>query len=198
MAIIDPQTQTSKTLYHLMVQSILPRPIAWVLTRNKNETFNLAPFSFFNGICSDPPILMISVGHKEPHVKKDTWTNIENSGDFVVHIPSVVDRADVAASAEVLDYGESEIDRLNLETVTESGWPLPRLKLCKAAFLCGRHQIIEVGNKPQGLILGEIKSVWLEDAAHKWDGERLVIDESIIDPLARLGKNQYASINTLP
>src|SRR3989344_4559272 len=55
----------SAQAYHLMIQTIIPRPIAWALTVNLNQTFNLAPFSFFNGIAGNPPAVMMSIGYKQ-------------------------------------------------------------------------------------------------------------------------------------
>ena len=70
-------------VYYTMIQTLVPRPIAWVLTDNGNDSFNLAPFSYFNGVASDPPLLMISVGKKPDGTLKDTRTNIIERNEFV-------------------------------------------------------------------------------------------------------------------
>lgn len=184
-------------LYHLMVQMIVPRPIAWILTENKSGSFNLAPFSYFNGVSSDPPILSFSVGKKKSGEKKDTWKNLERTGSFVVHIPSVPHAETVTNSADELEYGESEIEKLALEIETPAGWKLPRLKETKIAMFCDVHQVIEVGNKPQGLVLGEIKSIWLSDETAKAEGKKILIPPSQLDPLGRLGRSQYTGVEPL-
>ena len=107
---IDPHR-----LYHVMIQTIIPRPIAWVLSDNGNGSYNLAPFSFFNGVASNPLLLMISVGYKDDTTKKDTWVNIEERKDFVVHVPSGESAQEVVASAVTLSHGESEVEKLHLK-----------------------------------------------------------------------------------
>ena len=83
---LDLSTLDPKTIYQTMIQCIVPRPIAWVLTDNGDRSFNLAPFSYFNGVSSRPPIISISAGKKRDGSKKDTWKNIEERTLFVVHL----------------------------------------------------------------------------------------------------------------
>lgn len=198
MAILNVSNCTPHQMYHLMVQTIIPRPIAWVLSQNKDASLNLAPFSYFNGVSSDPPLVMISVGKKSNGLKKDTWVNIQEGRPFVIHIAGTTDRQNVTGSSESLDYGVSEPERLKLKTTPVEGWPLPRIASCKAAFLCGKYRIIEIGDKPQGLILAQIQSLWLEDTILEEKAGHYLVDTAGIDPLARLGKDQYGAIRILP
>ena len=102
---------SSSACYFAMTQVLIPRPIAWVLTENHHHNFNLAPFSFFTGICSDPPIVMISAGKKsedaEKGMPKDTRKNILEKKAFVIHIPSPDDLTSVNASDKSWPYGQS-------------------------------------------------------------------------------------------
>jgi flavin reductase (DIM6/NTAB) family NADH-FMN oxidoreductase RutF len=75
-------------IHRVMLQTIVPRPIAWMLSDNGDGGYNLAPFSYFSGITSEPPLSMISAGRKADGSRKDTWRNIEERADFVVHIAS--------------------------------------------------------------------------------------------------------------
>src|SRR5580692_967947 len=118
-----------------MIQLVIPRPIAWVLSDNGNGTHNLAPFSFFNAITSNPPILMLSVSWKDEAHHKDTWANISERNNFVVHIPSGEQVHDVSNSSSVLPHGVSEIDKFHISTQSVEGWPLPRIRDAKVAFL---------------------------------------------------------------
>ena len=86
--LLDLADLKPNTCYHLMTQTLLPRPIAWVLSASEEGELNLAPFSFFNGVCSNPPIVMLSIGKKTPEEAKDTRQNILSGRDFVIHIPS--------------------------------------------------------------------------------------------------------------
>jgi flavin reductase (DIM6/NTAB) family NADH-FMN oxidoreductase RutF len=178
-------------LYFLMIQLVIPRPIAWVLSDNGNGTFNLAPFSFFNAITSNPPILMISAGWKDEATHKDTWTNIAKRNNFVVHLPSSDQVHDVSNTSSSLPHGVSEADKFHIPLENVEGWPMPRVKAAKIAFMCEKYAIHEIGQDPQALILGKIKHMWIEDAAVTQQKNRIIVDPQKIDPLSRLGGNHY-------
>lgn len=195
--ILDYDLLSAKEVYFNMIQCIVPRPIAWVLSDNGNTSWNLAPFSYFNGVTSKPPVISISVGKKRDGSKKDTWRNIEERGHFVVHVSSVASAGLLSQTSEALEWGESEVDRHRVELMTEDGFPLPRVKEAQIAMLCDRHRIVEVGDGPQGLILGRVRKVWLDDglAAEK-DGQ-IVLDQARLDPLSRLGWNDYSGLGAI-
>ncbi len=85
MAIIDPQSLSVRQIYELMTGCIMPRPIAFVSKRSKEGIANLAPFSYFTGISSNPPTLCFAPSRKRDGSKKDTLINIEQTGEFVVN-----------------------------------------------------------------------------------------------------------------
>lgn len=186
-------TQTSpQRVYHLMIQTIVPRPIAWVLSDSGDGGYNLAPFSYFNGISSDPPVLMISVGRKADGSRKDTWRNIDERSEFVLHIGHRELIDPIVDSAAPLPHGDSEIDMLGMTTAPVDGFRLPRLEGPRVAMFCERYAIHLIGEPGQGLILGRVLGIWLDDAiATERDG-RLIVDATKLDPLARLGGNDYA------
>jgi len=85
----DANDLSAKDAYALLISAIVPRPIAWVSTVDRDGRVNLAPFSFFTGICSRPPLLAVSIGQRRwqgTWQPKDTLANIEATGDLVVHI----------------------------------------------------------------------------------------------------------------
>ena len=91
--------------YHLLTQTVIPRPIAWVLSQNDTEAgsnYNLAPFSFFNVICSNPPLMMLSIGKKTDDDLKDTRHNILSGREFVIDIASLSQAEPLNASAAAL------------------------------------------------------------------------------------------------
>ena len=184
-------------VYYTLIQSIVPRPIAWVLSEHANGAHNLAPFSYFNGVSSHPPIVSISVGRKSDGSQKDTWHNIEHRHHFVIHIPHREMAEAVTASAASLGQEESEIELLNLETETVEGWPLPRLKESRIALLCERYAIHAIGAAPQGLILGKVTAAYLDDEIIETDGHRLTIHAKQLDPVARLGGNDYTTLGEI-
>jgi len=195
--LFEQKNYSSGAFYQLMIQSIVPRPIAWVLSRNPNGTFNVAPFSFFNGVASEPPLLMISVGWKDETTQKDTWVNVDERNEFVVHIPPADMAEAMVATSKTLPLGESEIDFAKLETVSVDGQTLPRLSGPRVAMFCRKHKIIELGTERMGMIIGEITAIWADDEAVRMEGRRAHIDARKIDPVARLGGLQYGFLGDI-
>jgi len=182
--------------YHLMTQTIIPRPIAWALTDSNSGGFNLAPFSYFTAVSSAPPILMISVGNKPNGDKKDTLVNVVNTKKMVIHIASEQDAALVTQTAASLPHGESELTAAALKTVPFEGFSLPRLAQCDIAYGCELYEIKELGDVPQSLIFVEIKQVYISDNVIELDEkQRIKVHAERINPLARLGGGEYATIN---
>ncbi len=149
--------------YFTMTQTVLPRPIAWILSENDDAGFNLAPFSYFNAIASDPPIIMFSVGIQPDGSKKDTLVNIEERDAFVINIASVSQLPELNQTSATLAAGVSEVDANNIDTSSIEGFHLPRVSQSKVAMCCTKYEIQTIGNRNQSLILGEIQSIWVDD-----------------------------------
>lgn len=181
--------------YHLMTQTIIPRPIAWALTDSGNGSLNLAPFSYFTAVSSEPAILMLSVGKKPNGDKKDTLVNITNNKKIVIHIASEHDAQLVTQTAQTLAHGESELTQSNIKTTDFNGFSLPRLSNCDIAYGCELYEIKELGETPQSLIFVEVKQIYLNDEVIELDEkQRVKVHADKIKPLARLGGGEYASI----
>ncbi len=192
---VDFTTISPTQAYFSMIQTLIPRPIAWVLSENAAGDYNLAPFSYFNAVCSDPPLVMLSIGRKPDGSPKDTRVNNEQRSHFVVHIAHRDLAEAVTASSATLAYGDSEVGRLGLETVPYQGFPLPRLAACRVAFACERYEIREIGNAKQTLLLGLVRALYVDDAAVIADAKgRTKIDAAQIDPLGRLGGGEYSTM----
>ena len=190
--LIDLSTCRPSQVYAYLTQTLIPRPIAWVLSENENGTLNLAPFSYFSAICSDPPLVLLSVGKKPDGTFKDTRVNIEQRDQFVIHIPRRDQAELVSASSATLPAGDSEVARLGLATQPLEGFPLPRLADCAVAYGCTRWEIQEIGGVPQSLILGRVEYLYVADSLAKRDERgRLFVDAAALDPLGRLGLDQY-------
>lgn len=185
--------------YHLMTQTIIPRPIAWALTDSGNGSFNLAPFSYFTAVSSAPPILMLSVGKKPNGDNKDTLTNIISNKKMVIHIASEQHANLVTQTAQTLAHGESELTHNKIITTEFSGFSLPRLAQCDIAYGCELYEIKELGDIPQSLIFVEVKQVYINNKVADIDvdthgKERITVHADRIKPLARLGGGEYATI----
>lgn len=192
---LDFKTLTPNQCYGAMVQSIVPRPIAWVLSDNGDDSFNVAPFSFFTGICSDPPLLMLSIGKKSVSEEKDTRVNIRERSKFVVHIPSTRHLEQVNKTSATLAHGESEIGTANLELIDIDGFALPRIAGCDIALACHLYRIDEIGAVPQAVIYGEIEFIIADhDLVVPHPKGHFQLNSSALDPLARLGGSNYGNL----
>ena len=191
--------------YHLMTQTIIPRPIAWVLTNstsgnNDQNNLNLAPFSYFTAISSDPALLMLSVGKKPNGDLKDTLTNVLKNKKMVIHIAGEQLADIVTQTAATLAHGDSELASINdeiLETVPFDGFTLPRLAQCDIAYACELFEIKEIGDIPQTLIFAEIKQLYVSPKVTTVNDGRIKIHADSVNPLARLGASEYSGI-TIP
>jgi len=179
-------------IYLTLTQTVIPRPVAWVLSENLDGGSNLAPFSFFNALCSNPPLIMISVGRRQDGSLKDTQANIEARREFVVHIGHWEQLDSLNESSATLPSGESETQRLGLETVCFEQFRLPRLVDARVAFACSRYQIQEIGNSGNTLILGRVHGVYLADGVVGKDNrDRPKICADKINPIGRLGASEF-------
>lgn len=184
--------------YHLMTQTIIPRPIAWALTDSSNGSFNLAPFSYFTAVASAPPILMLSVGKKPNGDNKDTLINVINNEKMVIHIASEQQASLVTQTAQTLAHGESELSHTKLATTEFTDFSLPRLAQCDIAYGCELYEIKELGDVPQSLIFVEVKQLYINDSVVDVGAHgkgRIKIHADKVNPLARLGGGEYAAIN---
>lgn len=195
---IDFKTLNPAQAYHLMTQSIVPRPIAWVLTENESSEsaspYNLAPFSYFNAVASDPPILMFSIGMKPDGGKKDTLLNIEHSEKLVIHIASTEHIQTLNQSAASLPYGESELTQSALSTTAFDGFELPRLSDVRIALGCTLNHFHVIGNAAQTLVFVNLETAFYSDDIVQQDKNngRITVNAESLDPLARMGGSNYA------
>jgi flavin reductase (DIM6/NTAB) family NADH-FMN oxidoreductase RutF len=195
---IDFADQAPGRVYSIMAQTIMPRPIAWVLSENAGGNYNLAPFSYFAPICSDPPLFMISVSKKADGTLKDTRANILERNDFVVHIPSWEQLEVMNNSASALAAGVSEVDELGIALTDFSGSRLPRLKEARVAMACSLYEIREIGNGPYAMILGRISRVYIADEAIvEQSDDQLRISPAVLNPVGRLGGPQYTELGNV-
>lgn len=188
MPSFDPAAMRARELYALMIGAIVPRPIAFVSTLSADGVANCAPFSYFMGVSSQPPILAISVGVRRDGRPKDTAANIRATGEFVVNVVDVaLAQACVQASAEV----EPEVDEFLLAGLEKQPSELvrpPRIAASPVQMECRLERCLEIGAAPQHLILGEVLRFHVAERVWK-DG---AIDIAALDPLGRLGGELYA------
>lgn len=197
--ILDMSDMNKLQAYHTLTQVVVPRPVAWVLSENESSELNLAPYSYFSAVCSDPPVVMISVGPAKPDgSEKDTYRNILSKKKFVIHIAGSDMAHAVTQSSASLDHGVSEVERCGLELDEFEGFSLPRVKGPAIALACSLYQHQDIGNNNQHLIFGEIEKIWLDDSVVSEDEKgRMKIDAAKVDPLSRLGGTEYQTFGEI-
>ncbi len=195
--IVDFTEMSGSRIYHLMTQTIIPRPIAWILTENTDTTFNVAPFSYFTAVSSSPALLMVSIGKKSDGTNKDTLVNIKRTGKAVIHIASMDDMDMLNASSAELPANDSEVSRLNLKTQVLEGFSLPRLTSAPIAYACVLDEIKSLDTAAQQLVFLRVQSLYLNDDVVENHEGRLKINAHAVNPLARLGAGEYSGINNI-
>ena len=196
--IIDLSELKPAQVYFQMIQTLIPRPIAWVLSEIEQGRYNLAPFSYFNAICSNPPLIMLSIGKKPDGSFKDTRVNIEQRRDFVVHIAHSEVLEDLNQSSATLDADVSEIEQLGIETTGFAGSRLPRIKTCKIAYACECYDIHELGSTPQSIIYGKVNHIYIDDDITSTnDKGRLKVHADKLKPVSRLGADEFMSFGEI-
>lgn len=177
--------------YQLMAQSIIPRPIAWVVTEHEGVV-NVAPFSYFMGLSSEPPTMIISIGHKSDGSQKDTLRNLRTSKKCTICMvdESLLEKMHFSSKELADDVSEAELFDIALHRPFEQ-FP-PMVRGTPTAFFCELHQEIDLkGSKTIPLVV-EIKQQFIDDTVIV-DSERLTLSYA---PLARVGK-EYALLGKM-
>ncbi len=166
-----------RVIYNLLIGLVAPRPIALVTSRSEAGALNAAPFSAYNYLCTDPPVVGIGVTDRPggEFVPKDTARNIRRGGEFVVNVVTedLMKQMNICATdfpAEV-----SEIEMAGLHTAASSVVGVPRLAEAHAALECVEHATIEIGRSR--IILGRVVAMYVEDKFVDPKGPYIKADE---------------------
>ena len=184
---VDFQGLSARERYKLMAGFIVPRPIALVTSTGVGGIVNAAPFSLFNMLGEDPPLVMISINKNDSGSLKDTSTNILATGEFVVHI---VDEPMAQAMHEcgaTLPPDVSELDVAGLAVVACNAVRPPRIVSAPAAFECVLHEVLESGTRH--VFIGRI--LWLHARDGLVDLERHHVHLDGFLPVGRFGAGLY-------
>lgn len=201
--LVDLEEMASAAVYQLLTQVVVPRPIAWVVSDNgdgaaEDARWNLAPYSFFNAVASDPPTVMFSVGPSRRADGavgvKDTLSNLSIRAHHTISLPHRDLLDAVEATSSEVPFGESEFSLAGLEPVTWE-WPVPRPAGVRVALGCTVDRIVPIADGPQRVVLARIHVLWVEDAAVGQDDKgRPLVDATLLDPLLRIGSGSYAAM----
>jgi flavin reductase (DIM6/NTAB) family NADH-FMN oxidoreductase RutF len=194
--LFDFATLGAQDCYKLMVSTITPRPIAWVISQDLDGRVNAAPFSFFNAFAGDPPVIGIGVGSHAPGRPKDTRANIRDTGQFVVNLVGAAQAETMNITAIDFDHGVSELAEAGLTTLASTKVKPPRIAESPVAMECELMQIVELGAN-SGLVLGRILAMHINDEA-MIDPARCYVDTPKLGLIGRMhGAGWYARTTDL-
>lgn len=188
----SPEELSERDNYKFMIGSIIPRPIALITSVSKDEVLNIAPFSYFNIVTSNPPIVSVAFQRKNG-AQKDTARNILENKEAVIHIVDTGNVEDANQTAATLPANESELERTTFTLDSSEKVAIPSLKEAKIRFEVELFQHVEVedeGVVGADLILLKIKEYHIAEA---------IYDEGRIDPdalgaISRLAGHDYAEV----
>lgn len=193
---LDFETLPQRDAYAWMINAITPRPIAWVSTISAAGQTNLAPFSFFQGVCSNPPTLMFSGAINRHGVRKDTVINVGQVPEFVVNIVSYALAELMNLTATPLPHGESEFEKFGIASAASLKVRPPRVAAAPVAFECRLDRIVDIGSGPgsSNVVFGTIVCAHVSEAVLGADGQ---IDPAKLDTIGRMGGDNYVRTREL-
>jgi flavin reductase (DIM6/NTAB) family NADH-FMN oxidoreductase RutF len=174
--------------YKLLLATVVPRPIAWITTRDTDGAVNLAPFSFFNVFGSDPATVGIGIGSKAPREPKDTRANIRATEQFVVNLVPFALAEEMRITSIAFPKGVEEPKEARLELTSCERVSVPRIAQAPVSMECAFMQEIALGGF--SLVLGQILLVHIHDEA-VIDPQRQYIDTSKLDLIGRMEGGWY-------
>lgn len=192
---LDVASMSTKDRYKMMASTIVPRPVAFVTSMDKDGILNAAPFSFFNAISDDPPAIMVSFQPKGDGVFKDTPRNIRTRGEFVVNLVdyALVEKMNLCASEQLPEISEPDLAGLDTEPCEIVG--IPRIAASPISLECRRRLGIDIGFG-RLVEIGDVVGFHVRDDLI--DADRLHVAGERADLIARMhGADWYARTTDL-
>lgn len=197
---VNPSDISHSELYNVFLNTVAPRPIAWVSTVSAAGRPNLAPFSFFNCVCVDPPLLAFAPGMRQAKSvsaatgvahgeAKDTLRNVRETGEFVVNIVTFDLLEPMNLTSGEYDASVNEFELAKVTAVKSTVVRPARVAESPVNFECKLHQIIDFSPTPtsSSLVIGRVVAVHVDDRYVK-EGK---IDRNALDLIGRMGGIQY-------
>ncbi len=190
----DPAEWSTKRTYHFLTSAVAPRPIAWVTTVDpESGATNAAPFSWYQSVCAEPPLIILALAFRPGGVEKDTLRNIRAGGGFVVNIATVEQVGAVVATSQDLPAGTSELEAAGLATTPARRVKAPYIAASPVHLECELFETHQYGGDDgTTLVVGRIVYVHADDEVLD---ERGSVDPAKVTFLARLGGRDYAAID---
>ncbi|MGX9965788.1 flavin reductase family protein [Roseomonas sp. F4] len=181
--LFDLDALPAASRYKLLTSTVVPRPIAWVVTQDTAGVMNAAPYSFFNVFGADPPIVALGIGNRPSGSAKDTGANIAATGEFTVCL--VREDALPAMNITAADFpkGVDEVAAAGLATLPSTKVRPPRLAASPVALECTLFKTVELGS--HSLVLGLVRAMHIVESA-VMDVERCYIDSPALGLVGRM------------
>lgn len=194
---INPDTLPNLSVYKLMSGSILPRPIGWVSSVDAEGRPNLAPYSFFNGVCPNPPhVLFCPNIRRTDGSNKDTLNNVRATGEFVLNIVTETLAAAMNITAAEVPADVDEFEAAGLTIAPSVTVKPPRVAESPIHFECKVAQIVDISDEPGGgsVVIGRVVHLHIDDRL-LIDGDK--IDLAALQPVGRLAGGGYCRVTDL-
>ena len=191
MKIIDPKELSTSEFYQYMVEAVVPRPIAFASTVDREGRVNLSPYSFFNAVSSHPPVLVFSpVNRTRDNTSKDTLDNVREHGEVVINIVNYAVAEQMSLASASYEQGINEFAKAGLTEVPSLHVRPPRVAECPVAFECKVQQVVPLGDQGGAghLVICEILLAHVSEAVLN---EKQHIDPHLLDAIGRMGGNLY-------
>lgn len=193
---LDPTQISQKDAYKLLIGAVVPRPIAFVSTISAAGKGNLAPFSFFNAVSSNPPCVIIAISKNEDRDKKDTLRNIEETKQFVVNSANEWLIEPLVHCAATFPYGVDEMNVVGLTPEPSKKVKPARVKESAVSFECELFNSIQIGDGGPGsttLVVGKV--VYIHVSSSVYQNGRILFPE--YKAIGRLGGSSYGKITEI-
>jgi flavin reductase (DIM6/NTAB) family NADH-FMN oxidoreductase RutF len=191
----DPGSLKEREVYKLLTGTIVPRPIAFVTSLSEDGVLNGAPFSYFNIVSTDPPIVSLAIQRKNG-VMKDTARNILEKKEFVIHAVDQNNLEKINETSASLPPEESEIELAKLSTLPSTNINVPGIEESKVRLEAVLYKHIEIKNEEMvtsDLLLGQVVFAHISEEIHE-DGR---IHMKAYDPVARLAGPNYSTLGEI-
>jgi len=184
---LDLEGKHAHRSYAMLVSLITPRPIAWVTTLDENGAVNVAPFSFFNALGANPPIIGFAPGDRADGSPKDTARNIRRTHEFVVNLVDEATAEAMNRTSASLPYGVSELTGTPLTTTASSVVGPPRIAEAPASLECKEWGTLQIGGNR--VIIGLVRRVHVRDELI--DPEKLRIRSELFHVIGRMASPNW-------
>ncbi len=194
---LNPESVPYTSVYKLMTGAILPRPIGWISTLSEDGVPNLAPYSFFNAVCANPPTVLFCAGVRASDRRpKDSLLNARATGEFVVNIVTEATAEAMNMTAQELPIDEDEFTLAGLTAAPSVAVKAPRVAESPIHFECKVTQIVDINPEPGGgsIVIGRVVHVHVDESVLIGEDK---INLQTLKPIGRLAGLSYTRVTDL-